>query len=155
VLFRSWREYNAFKADRDQALRDIGVKSINSKAAAEIKANWDYFVNVYMVDKYHDPWKVAHQVYTDMAPAYLNTINKILTSPQASDFRKEYGGTDVWSGVKAYMNERKKATDAIAGGADSAMVPEMFSEWAADFKDHSYQFADFYDKFLDNDKLSI
>jgi len=151
----AWREYNAFKADRDQALRDIGVKSINSKAAAEIKANWDYFVNVYMVDKYHDPWKVAHQVYTDMAPAYLNTINKILTSPQASDFMKEYGDTDVWSGVKAYMNERKKATDAIAGGADSAMVQEMFSEWAADFKDHSYQFADFYDKFLDNDKLSI
>jgi hypothetical protein len=147
----AWREYNAMKAERDDALAAIGVKSINAKAAAEIKAGWDYFTGTMMYEKYKEPWLVAFQTYTDMSAANVVIINKVLADEK---FMGEYGNTDVWGSVREYMDMRSQAVQAIANGEDREFVNEVFSEWAAGYKDTNYQFADFWDKYLENDSLS-
>ena len=146
----AWRDYRRVKESRDAALAARGVKSLNAKAAEDIKAKWDEFVNVTMVEEYGDQWIVNYRSYQDSTPANLVGIQKVLNN---ETFMSSYGNTPLWTQIQDYMRVRQNALDAIDGGADSAYVRDQFAAWAADFKYSSLEFSDFFDKFLDQDNL--
>jgi hypothetical protein len=146
----AWRDYRRAKEKRDAALAALGVKSMDAKAAEGIKASWNEFVNVKMVEEYGEQWIVNYRSYQDRTPVNLVGIATALSD---ENFMREYGNTPLWEQVETYMRGRQKALDAIAGGADSAEIRRQFAEWAADHKYSSLAFADFFDKFLDQDNL--
>lgn len=146
----AWRDYRRAKEKRDAALAAVGVKSMDAKAAEGIKAAWNEFVNVKMVEEYGEQWVVNYRSYQDRTPANLVGITTALNNEK---FMQEYGNTPMWEQIQTYMRGRQNALDAIAAGADSADVRRAFGEWAAEHKYSSLAFADFYDKFLDQDNL--
>jgi len=154
---RAFREYRAVKEERDQDLASRGLKSMQSKGAEDIKAAWNYFTKTQMAKKYGNEWLIAFQTFTDTSAASVITIKSIMDESTATGkkFMSEYGDTELWKAVGTYMDMRKQATDDIAAGNISAAdAQKVFAEWAAGFKNTNYQFADFYDKYLEYDKLS-
>lgn len=149
LMSQAWREYRAMKDLRDDALAQMGV-SLQSNAAAGIKAQWDQFTDVQMVEKYGETWSVNFSQFTDLTPAYINTINLALNNEK---FMSTQGKQPLWQQVGQYMNMRRMAREAIDQGADSATVREQFAAWAENFKYSSLEFSDFYDNFLENDNL--
>lgn len=151
---KAWREYNKAKIQRDEMLKKMGLKSLRSAAAAPIKAAWDAFTGEYMSSesKYGDKWTTEFNKYTDMTTTYLVAINKTLENKK---FMDQYGDTPLWRDIKTYMGMRADAERAVASGAiDSTTANEVFAAWSSDFKDTSYEFADFWDRYLENDELS-
>lgn len=147
----AWREYNQMKVLRDEALQQLGVKSMESAAAAGVKAKWNEFVGPYMQGKYGNQWVVNYGTFADKTPVYLTTVNMALNN---KPFMDKHGDSPLWQNIRSYMDMRQLALDAIAQGADSTAVNKQFKEWAGGFKDTSLEFSDFYDSYLDNDALS-
>jgi hypothetical protein len=149
---QAWREYNKVKIQRDEALEKLGVKSINSNAAAPLKAAWDFFTGDYMTEKYGDQWAADYNKYTDMTSTYLIAINQTLENEK---FMSNYGDTPLWRDIKGYMEMRASGERAVASGEmDSATANEAFAAWASSYRYTSYEFADFWDRYLENDQLS-
>ncbi len=53
------------------------------------------------------------------------------------------------------MDGRARAIAAVSSGADPSLVRDQFEAWAGNLKYASLEFADFFDQYLANDKLSI
>ena len=149
LMAQAWREYREMKDLRDDALAQMGV-SLQSNDAAGVKAQWDQFTDVQMVEKYGEVWSVNFNQFNDLTPSYINAINLALND---RSFMEQRGNTQLWQGVSQYMNERRMAREAIAAGVDSATVREQFAAWAEQFRYSSLEFSDFYDNFLENDGL--
>jgi len=148
----AWREYRQMKALRDEAMLALGVKSLSSNAAAGIKAKWDEFTDVTMVQKYGEQWVVQYNSWKDTTAAYLVGIETALGN---KTFMQDRGNTPMWNQISQYVDMRRMALEAIAQGADSASVREQFAAWAGEHKNSSLEFSDFYDRFLDQDDLTI
>jgi len=150
-----WDEYNKERALRDTALEKAGLTKIDSAVAKEsgMYALWQEFEQR-MADKYQSVWtNFGPEKFRDKVPATLSTIAKTLNDEKFMS--SELGQGAVWQGLKQYMEERKKATDAIRSGADKGFVQDMFDEWVSDWKmSHGLRLLDFYDRYLDNDNLS-
>ena len=151
LMSQAWREYRKEKEMRDDALAMMGV-SLQANAARGIKEKWDNFVNVEMREKYGPMWLSEYKVYTDLTPTYLTGIQAAL---QDERFMSTRGQTPLWNDIQIYMRERELAQQAIAQGADSAQVKELFAAWAEEFRFNSLDFADFYDNFLEQDDLTL
>ena len=149
----AWRVYNQAKANRDSALARRGGLSIDAKANADIKAQWQQFTDVYMAQKYGDAWTVPFNDYTGHQAAYLEGINKVLNNGRF--MASQYGQSPLWQNVSYYMQVRDQAKAAILGGASPTVVNEQFAQWANRFRFTSLEFSDFFDNYLANDKLSI
>ena len=149
---KAWREYNKVKIQRDELMKKMGIKSLQSNAAAPVKAAWDAFTGDYMASKYGDKWTAEFNKYTDMTTTYLVAINKALENKK---FMDQYGETPLWRDIKAYMTMRASAEAAVAAGQiESSVANDVFAAWSADYKNSSYEFADFWDRYLENDELS-
>jgi hypothetical protein len=152
VMSRAWRDYTVTKENRDAAMADLGIKSMESKAGEGIKRMWDQYVNVTMVQQYGKDWTNEYGSYQDQTVFSLTAINEALGDKK---FMKDMGSTPRWQGIATYMSTREAAIAAIRNGADSAAVKEMFNVWVADFKFSSLEFNDFYERYLEQDDISM
>lgn len=150
TLQSAWREYRMVKEERDDALARAGLKSITSAGAEDIKARWDQFVKVDMVQKYGREWSIAYNQYENQTPMYLNAIDVALQDPK---FMSQNGNSPLWRKIKEYMTVRAQAIEAINQGATATEVGEIWDQWREDNRYSSLEFSDFYDRFLDNDDI--
>jgi hypothetical protein len=149
IMGQAWREYRAMKDQRDAALQYMGV-SYTSNAASDVRAQWQYFTDVTMREKYGDIWAVNYAEYNDLTPSYVIAIETALGDEK---FMQGRGSSPLWQQVAGYMEMRRMALEAIAAGANTADVREQFAAWAAQYRLSSLEFSDFYDNFLENDEL--
>ena len=96
---------------------------------------------------------MAYNDYQSKQALYLEGVNTVLNDPtfMASDA----GQTALWATARTYMETRQKAADAILAGQDSKLVNDQFAAWAQNLRFSSLEFADFFDNYLANDKLSV
>jgi hypothetical protein len=151
VMSKAWREYRAAKTSRDEAMKQLGITSLNSNAGAGIKAYWDNFVDNTMREKYGDVWTVEFNSFEQKTPGYLVGITKALNN---KSFMNEVAETPRWQGISTYMATRQAALQAISQGADSSNVKDVFAAWIAEYRYSSLEFNDFYERFLDQDELN-
>lgn len=152
-LAGAWRDYFAAKAERDTALQQRGGMSIDAKVNADLKAQWTDFTDVWMVNKYGAQWSIAYNDYGANQAKYLEGINTVLDN--ATFMSSDTGQSLLWSTIGQYMDVRREALAAIDSGADSTAVSDQFAAWADNLRFTSLDFADFFDQYLANDKLSI
>ena len=145
---QAWREYRQAKDARDEALAQMGV-SINANAAVGIKYAWDQFKNVYMVNKYGDSWATQINTWSQNDGVNLLAVQDILSDEK---FMKENGDDPVWVQVSQYMAARRSAREAIAAGADSATVKELWGQYREQVRYSSLAFSDFFDFYLEGDE---
>jgi hypothetical protein len=150
VMQSAWREYRKVKEERDDALAQRGLTSINQSGAEEIREIWNDFVRNQMAQKYGREWSVEYNSYVNQSPLYLNGIQSAMNNQQ---FMSKYGNTPLWQQIGEYMRTREEALQAIANGRDSAEVRDLWDQWREEFRYSSLEFSDFYDRFLDNDEL--
>lgn len=147
----AWREFRQSKAVLEQEMQRRGLKSLESKEAAGLKAAWDDYVNRQMVEQYGEQWIANYRTYEEKTSAFLTGIQTVLGN---RDFMAKNGDTPLWQQISEYMQSRQIALDAIKAGGDGKAIRDAFKAWAEDFKYSSLEFSDFYDRFLDNDKVN-
>lgn len=153
TLQAAYREYNKAKEARDAAMQQLGLKSLNSNAAAGIKAQWDWFSKSYLAEKYGEVWTAnGPQNYEAKQARWITAINMAMSNQQ---FMSQHAETPLWQGLTVYMNARNSAVQAIMAGADPTGVKAAFEEWSGNHKYSSLEFSDFWDKFLENDDLTL
>lgn len=147
----AWRDFRQSKAVLEQEMQRLGVKSLEDKDAAGLKAAWDDYVNRQMVEQHGEQWIANYRTYEEKTPAYLTGIQVAMAD---KNFMEKNGDTPLWQQIGEYMQSRQIAIDAIKAGGDSKAIRDAFKAWAADFKYSSLEFSDFYDRFLENDKVN-
>jgi len=150
-MTKAWRTYRASKAVLDNTLSEMGLSSLEVKAAADLKAQWKAYVTGDMVRQFGEDWITEYNSYVNSSPVYLTNINKVLAN---DEFMKTTGNSELWRGVSNYMDSRQIALDAIAQGADRQDVLAQFGEYVNTMRFGSLAFSDFYDKFLDQDQIN-
>ena len=148
-----WRAYNEGKARRDDALKQRGGLSIDAKVNEDIKAQWRYFTDTAMVQKYGSAWSVAYNDYGSNQGKYLEGVVTVLNDPKFTS--SKWGQSDLWSTVRTYMGLREKAQDAISQGASAELVNDQWEAVQEQMRYTSLAFSDFFDSYLANDKLTI
>jgi hypothetical protein len=151
ILQKAWREYRQAKEARDAMLRNRGLSSIMQKDAEDIRLAWNKYTREDMVGRYGEQWAVAYSSFEQKSPTYLVGIQKAVNNKQ---FMDRVGNTPLWRNVNEYMSSRQRALSMIASGRSSSEVRNAWEQWVSDFKYSSLEFADFYDKFLDQDQLT-
>jgi hypothetical protein len=148
ILQRAWREYRQAKESRDAMLRQRGVTNINAAEVEDIRLAWNQYTRQDMTRKYGEAWAVALNSYELDGPKYLVGVQMALDNEK---FMEKHGGTALWQNIRVYMDSRQRALDLIGAGADSKMIRQAWERWSMDFKYSSLEFADFYEKFLEQD----
>jgi hypothetical protein len=157
VLRDMWSEYMAERDMRDQGLAILGVKSIDSKAAEDsgIAARWDA-ANERMHAKYQWVWESygpKSRNFSEDMGRNLSVVSRLLKDD--TFMQSDLGRSPVWQGIKAYMEERQLAQDAIRDGSDPKAVKEKFLGFSQAWRWSSLKFADFWDQYLADDDLSM
>ena len=148
-----WRAYNEGKARRDDALKQRGGLSIDTKANEDIKAQWRYFKKVAMANKYGSVWTISIDQHESKQPAFLEGIRLALKDEK---FRSsKWGQSDLWQTIRTYMELRQKAEDAILAGNDTSLVNDQWDAVREQIRYTTLEFMDFFDSYLADDKLSI
>lgn len=150
-----WDEYNQQKDLMHEAMAAYGITSLNSAAARDlgIAEKWSNFQD-YMAQKYGSDFTVRGPAnFVDRMPQTLSAIQKLLDDKSFMD--SDLGRGPVWQGLKEYMHQREMANEAIDAGYDKDAVSDQFSAWVNDWKKSSLQTWDFYDVYLDGDKLGL
>ena len=149
ALSTAWDEYNEMKDARDAALEEIGA-SINSNAARGIREAWNYFKYDFMEQKHGQPWATAINGFDLDQGRTLQGIQVLLND---ENFMSEHGNTPMWMQVREYMETRAAGQQAIAEGADSGSVNDMWAVYREQVRYSSLLFSDFFDMWLDNDDV--
>jgi hypothetical protein len=149
IMQDAWRDYRKAKTIIDTELAARGVSSLQAESAADLKAQWDTFMDD-MATEYGQPWITEFYAYQDRTPRNLAGIQMALEN---ESFMSQQANSNLWGAVQVYMDRRQQTLDAIANGADSAAARDEFAAWAGEFRFSSLEFSDFFDRFLDNDQL--
>jgi len=140
---------NEMKDARDAALDEIGA-SINSNAARGIREAWNYFKYDFMEQKHGQAWATAINGFDLDQGRTLQGIQVLLNDEK---FMSEHGNTPMWMQVREYMETRAAGQQAIAEGADSGSVNDMWAVYREQVRYSSLLFSDFFDMYLDNDDV--
>ena len=147
-MTRAWRTYRASKQIIDEELTRRGLSSLEVNDAADLKEQWNYYVDNTMVKMYGEDWVSEFNSFENSAPTYLVAINKVLND---KEFMGSTGKSEMWNSVAMYMDSRQVVIDSVAAGYDRAVALEQFYDYTANMRNGSIAFSDFYDKFLDQD----
>lgn len=147
-MTRAWRTYRASKQIIDAELERRGLSSLQVKDAADLKEQWNYYVDNTMVQMFGEDWVEEFNSYESAAPTYLTAINRVLND---KEFMSTTGKSEMWNSVSMYMQSRQVVIDAIAAGYDRDAALNQFYDYTATMRNGSIAFSDFYDKFLDQD----
>jgi hypothetical protein len=150
TMQQAWREYRNAKEARDRALEELDI-SYQSNAAEGIRDKWNEFKYDYMTNKYGEAWEGQIQSWEDNTANHLLTIRDVLENEK---FMAEHGDEAMWQQVNDYMEMRAAAQEAVLmPDADTAAVREMWAEYQESVRYSSLLFADFFDRYLENDDL--
>ena len=148
---QSWEVYNAEKAKRDAMMVKYGVKSLESKAAAPLKAAWDAWLADFEADPENANWLVESQK-RDFSRAG-KTVRGLEMILKDEKFVKDHGQSSFWMTARRYVSDRRDAV-MLMGQADTSEERKIIKDgWSAyvrkEFLPSDKTFAGLYSRNLD------
>lgn len=136
-----------------------GISSLNSAAAAGLKAQRDEFVQAMAADPLYVAWyEEFTQGFEDRTRSALNMLRSVTTDEK---FMSNEGAsaTDMWQTAKYWLDERRKyMADLKANGSDDkyrAGLKDAWAERSAMISMTNPRFREFWTRYLDNDDLGV
>lgn len=153
-ISRMWKEYQDEKVKRDTALAALGGIAWDSKAseAAGIKPLWEEFIDGMYAKYGNDFVQYGPNAYAPKLPQTLALIDESLNDE--TFMQSDLGQSPTWKAIREYMDERRRARNAIMQGADKDEVRAIFAQFTATHRFKTVQFSDFFDTYLENDDLT-
>jgi hypothetical protein len=161
-----WSYYEKFAKQRDAALAQYGLKSINSKGAEQlgIKDAWDK--SVQSIKDYLPAWS---QAYDDSVGDFTKTkryVKGLIKTTQDKKWMEEYGKSTTMQAVSDYVINRdylarelaNRKTNLGSGGLNdpnNADIKDAWDEYILKMKLWDNGFGDFYTRYLENDNYEV
>jgi hypothetical protein len=161
-----WSYYEKFAKQRDAALAQYGLKSINSKGAEQlgIKDAWDK--SVQSIKDYLPAWS---QAYDDSVGDFTKTkryVKGLIKATQDKKWMEEYGKSTTMQAVSDYVINRdylarelaNRKTNLGSGGLNdpnNADIKDAWDEYILKMKLWDNGFGDFYTRYLENDNYEV
>jgi hypothetical protein len=161
-----WSAYQKGVEERDAELASYGINSINSSAAADlgIKERWDTFVE--NLGKKYEAWGYEKEMGDFDLNRTKRYVKGVIDLVSNEKFMKKYGSTKTMQAMTDYVLNRTYVSQELAtrkeyygsgsiDAEDNADLKEQWDEYIMKMKMYDKGFADFYTRYLENDKFGV
>jgi hypothetical protein len=161
-----WNYYEKFAKQRDAALAQYGIKSVNSEAARQlgIADAWDQAVQ--SIKDYLPVWSEAYDNSVGDFTKTKRYIKGLLKTTQDKKWMAQYGKTNTMQAVSDYILNRdyltrelvnRKANLGTQGISDpaNADLKDAWDGYILQMKLWDNGFGDLYTRYLENDNYEV